>query len=92
MQEYRDKCKHLCKVTPEQFAMTHNLMLENAYNYKDGKSAVSASDKAVIYNHQTLIAPLIINLGKMLTIYFQKLFDFFSIQVIGKILKLSNLK
>uniref|UniRef100_A0A915PJB7 Rab-GAP TBC domain-containing protein n=1 Tax=Setaria digitata TaxID=48799 RepID=A0A915PJB7_9BILA len=65
LQQYRDKCEHLCKITPEQFAITHNLMLENDSQFDDD-GAVSVNGKSVIFHQKTLGVSLFsVNLGKM---------------------------
>ncbi|MCP9266243.1 hypothetical protein DINM_021757 [Dirofilaria immitis] len=65
LQQYRDKCEHLCKITPEQFAMTHNLMLDND-SQPDDDATVSVSGGSVIFHQKALSASLFsVNLGKM---------------------------
>ncbi|VDN93050.1 unnamed protein product [Brugia pahangi] len=44
LQQYRNKCEHLCKITPEQFAITHNLMLKNDSQFDDN-GTVSVNGK-----------------------------------------------
>ncbi|EJW77274.1 hypothetical protein WUBG_11816, partial [Wuchereria bancrofti] len=63
--QYRNKCEHLCKITPEQFAMTHNLMLKNDSQFDDN-GTVSVNGRSVIFHQKTLSASLFsVNLGKM---------------------------
>uniref|UniRef100_A0A1I8ERJ6 Rab-GAP TBC domain-containing protein n=1 Tax=Wuchereria bancrofti TaxID=6293 RepID=A0A1I8ERJ6_WUCBA len=65
LQQYRNKCEHLCKITPEQFAMTHNLMLKNDSQFDDN-GTVSVNGRSVIFHQKTLSASLFsVNLGKM---------------------------
>ncbi|VIO86092.1 Uncharacterized protein BM_BM17900 [Brugia malayi] len=65
LQQYRNKCEHLCKITPEQFAITHNLMLKNDSQFDDN-GTVSVNGRSVIFHQKTLSASLFsVNLGKM---------------------------
>ncbi|KAL3981612.1 Rab-GTPase-TBC domain family protein [Acanthocheilonema viteae] len=70
LQQYREKCEHLCKITPEQFAIAHNLMLENDSQLDDddddNDGAVSVNGRSVIFHQKTLSSSLFsVNLGKM---------------------------
>ncbi|CAG9534135.1 unnamed protein product [Cercopithifilaria johnstoni] len=69
LQQYRDKCEHLCKITPEQFAMAHNLLLENDSQFDDD-GTVLVSGRSVIFHQKTTCPSFFsVNLGKMRSMY-----------------------
>lgn len=63
LKQYRDNCEKLYKVTPEQFARSHNLMLENDTQRDECAAVAVTTDCAMFYQKAPSASLFSVNLG-----------------------------